>query len=73
MKTQLKESEKHCKDLYEQLMSQNNKSVERWEDMQRKYEESQAKLSKQLEAIEGLNQQILKLKDVNNQIEYSWS
>ena len=33
VKSQLKESEKHCKDLYEQLMSQNNKSVERWEDM----------------------------------------
>ena len=54
-------------------MDSNNKGVERWKDMQVKYEESQNIINKQLTVIEELNKNINSLKDVNNQLEFSWS
>lgn len=73
LKAKLKASEKRCNDLYEQMMNSNNKGMERWQDIQVKYEESQAIITKQLKVIDDLNKQIVSLKEVNNQIEYSWN
>lgn len=54
-------------------MDSNNKGVERWQDIQKKYEHSQGIVTKQITMIEELNEQIQKLKDVNSQVEYSWN
>ena len=54
-------------------MNQNNKGVERWQEIQIKYEESQTIINRQLVIIDDLNKNISSLKDVNNQIEYNWN
>jgi hypothetical protein len=54
-------------------MDSNNKGVERWKDIQVKYEESQNIITKQLGMIDQLNKNINELKEVNNQLEYSWA
>ena len=46
--------------------------MDRWQDIQSKYEESQDVITKQLAAIDELNHKISALKDVNNQLEYTW-
>jgi phosphoglycerate-specific signal transduction histidine kinase len=46
--------------------------MERWQEIQRKYEDGQDVITKQLSAIDELNQKVNKLKEINNQIEFSW-
>ena len=46
--------------------------MERWNDMQRKYEETSALLSRQMQVNEELNQNILRIKELNSQLEYGW-
>ena len=70
--SQLKAAENRCQQLYQDLMNSNTKGMDRWEDIQKKYEESQAVITKQLAAIDELNKKISALKDVNNQLEYTW-
>ena len=53
-------------------MASNTKGMERWQEIQKKYEESQDVINKQLSAIDQLNQKISALKDINNQLEYTW-
>lgn len=53
-------------------MNSNNTGVARWQSIQQKYEESQFVITKQLTALEELNQKVSQLKDVNNQLEYTW-
>jgi len=38
--TQLKNAEDKCQSLYQELMNSNSKGVERWQEQQKKYEES---------------------------------
>lgn len=66
-------AEEKQQQLYQDLMNTNNKGMERWQDMQKKYEESQAVITKQLTAIDEFSKKISDLKDVNNQLEYSWA
>ena len=70
--SQLKAAENRCQQLYQDLMNSNTKGMDRWEDIQKKYEESQAVITKQLAAIDELNKKISALKDVNNQLEQTW-
>jgi hypothetical protein len=69
----LKEAEEKQQQLYQDLMNSNNKGMERWQDMQKKYEESQTVITKQLLAIDEFNTKVSNLKDINNQLEYTWS
>lgn len=69
----LKEAEEKQQQLYQDLMNSNNKGMERWQDMQKKYEESQTVISKQLLAIDEFNTKVSNLKDINNQLEYTWA
>lgn len=69
----LKEAEEKQQQLYQDLMNSNNKGMERWQDMQKKYEESQTVITKQLLVIDELNTKVSNLKDINNQLEYTWS
>lgn len=70
--TQLKNAEEKCQSLYQELMNSNAKGMDRWQEQQKKYEESQGIITKQLQVIDELNQKLSELKDVNNQIEYTW-
>lgn len=40
--------------------------------MQRKYEDTVSLLNKQLQVNEDLSSNVLKLKELNSQLEYSW-
>lgn len=53
-------------------MDSNNSGMERWQDIQKKYEQGQSVITKQLTVIDELNQKVNALKEVNNQLEYSW-
>ena len=70
--TQLKNAEEKCQNLYQELMDSNSKGMDRWQEQQKKYEESQGIITKQLQVIDELNQKLSELKDVNNQIEFTW-
>lgn len=72
-KLQLKGAEQRCTDLYNQMNSSNKEGIDRWQEIQLKYEESQSMISKQQKIVEELNQQIHDLKDINNKIDFSWS
>jgi hypothetical protein len=47
-------------------LNANKSGVERWGDMQRKYEETAALLNKQMQVNEDLNQNLVKLKELNS-------
>jgi hypothetical protein len=53
-------------------MDSNSKGMDRWQEIQRKYEEGQNVITKQLIVMDELNQKLTALKEVNNQLEYSW-
>jgi hypothetical protein len=53
-------------------MDSNSKGMDRWQEIQRKYEDGQSVITRQLSVIDELNQKITALKEVNNQLEYSW-
>ena len=53
-------------------MSTNKNGMERWNDLQKKYEESQELLSKAQRLNEDLTQKMSELKDLNSQLDYSW-
>ena len=66
LEVKLKQAEQRCHELYQEVMNSNSKGMERWKDMQVKYEDSQTLINKQLSAIETLNSKISDLRDVNN-------
>lgn len=68
----MKNAEEKCQSLYQELMNANTKGMDRWQEQQKKYDESQAIITRQLQAIDELNQKLSDLKDVNNQLEYTW-
>lgn len=46
--------------------------MERWNDLQKKYDESQELLGKVQRLNEELSQKITDLKELNTQLDYSW-
>lgn len=54
------------------MLNTNKNGVERWGDMQRQYEDTVSLLNKQLQVNEDLASNVLKLKELNSQLEYSW-
>ena len=68
----LKTCEEKCTTLYQELISQNKSGVDRWTDIQRKYEDTQTLLQRQLAANEELQGKLLDYKELNSQLEREW-
>eukprot|EP00347_Sterkiella_histriomuscorum_P016960 403351196 len=71
-KEQLKQCQEKQGQLYQELMNVNKSGINRWNEIQHKYEETAALLAKQMQVNDDLNQTMLKMKDLNSQLEYSW-
>jgi chromosome segregation ATPase len=68
----LKQCEEKCTQLYQELISQNKSGVDRWTEIQRKYEDTQTLLQKQLAANEDLQTKLMEYKELNAQVEREW-
>ena len=68
----LRTCEEKCTTLYQELISQNKSGVDRWTDIQRKYEDTQTLLQRQLSANEELQSKLLEYKELNSQLEREW-
>jgi len=54
-------------------MDHNRMSMERWSDLQKKYDDGQSLMQKYQQTIEDLSSKVTELKDLNSQLDYSWS
>lgn len=68
----LKRCEEKCTQLYQEVINQSKTGVERWTDIQRRYEDSQALLQRQTQINEDLQAKLAQYKSLNQQLEYSW-
>ncbi|TNV86320.1 hypothetical protein FGO68_gene14015 [Halteria grandinella] len=68
----MKKCEEKCTQLYQELIATNKEGVERWSDIQKKYEDSQAALARQAQINEDLQNKLSEYKMLTTQAEYSW-
>lgn len=68
----LKKCEEKCTQLYQEVINQSKSGVERWTDIQRRYEDTQALLARQTQINEDLQAKLAEYKSLNAQLEYSW-
>lgn len=55
------------------MVKTNQNGIERWTDIQKKYDETQGFLQKQIIMNEELTGKLQEYKELNNQLEYSWA
>jgi hypothetical protein len=69
----LRSSEEKCTGLYQELISAGKQGVERWTDIQRKYEESQSMLQRQIQINEDMQGKLAEYKQMSAQVEGQWA
>ena len=69
----IREHEQKINKLYQEMTNQNRSHVEKLTDSQTKFEEATKVISTQSELVDDLNGKMEKLKDINSQLEHSWS
>lgn len=62
----LKKCEEKCTQLYQEVINQSKTGVERWTDIQRRYEDTQALLARQCQINEDLQGKLAEYKSLNS-------